>query len=182
MAFKLRSGNKTSFKMMGSSPVDLVQPAKPRGTAAINKHEAYAARQQGPSESPMNLNLYKRWKKVKKLFGYGDDVKVKSTPKVDKRTKDYKGGHSTGYAKGKSEFSWKKFAKYAAAYKLLEEGLQYGWNKFIEAGDQKVKDASESSDSKSKTSDQNIKTDTLDTDHFIKSEENVDDKKKVKKK
>ena len=68
MAFKLKSGNRTSFKMMGSSPVNLGWKKFGMDPSDIE------ATGEKSGDSPVELNLYKKYQKgkkfLKKLLGY----------------------------------------------------------------------------------------------------------------
>ena len=100
--FTMRSGNKTSFKMMGSSPVKKLV-GKQKNIDMNNNNRIDAGDfEMLRKDSPAKINLLKRLynvatsgpvvrtvkKGVKKLFGKTDKVKKK---KFDARTKEIRG-------------------------------------------------------------------------------------------
>jgi|TARA_R100000479_G_scaffold153404_1_gene89321 hypothetical protein len=147
--FTMRSGNKTSFKMMGSSPVkELVGKQKNIDMNNNNRIDA-GDFEMLRKDSPAKLNLLKRLydvatsgpvvrtvkKGVKKLFGKTDKVKKK---KFDARTKEIRGAKNKkeaaeyGYTEGAKEgMSTKDKFNFAAGTVGEYEGGKALYNYFL---------------------------------------------------
>ena len=202
--FKMRSGNTTSFKMMGSSPV-----RKLHGNQANidmnnnNRIDAQDFRILNQGDSPLqqkNLNP-KTWlikpiienvvtPVIKNVRGYFRKTKKTSTSggkntkksNVDKRTKNYKEGQKQGVKQGK-KLTKKQKALLLITGASAADVAKYGWNTITAMAKQFQEDKkNDPTITQGGMLDEVTVTpaDTLEDNYFIKSNQEYTGEKKKK--